>query len=85
MIAHRPVRAVVLDDEEIERGDAAVLAEADPGAADHAGARAADVVLFFAADAHHHRRVGLLRQQRRNRHRDGAGALAAEAAAACIR
>ncbi len=78
MIAHRPIRAAVLHDVEIERGDAPVLVEAHLDAARHVGPRAADVALLLAADPHHHRRVGLARQQRRNRHRHGAAALAAE-------
>ena len=82
VIAHRPVGAVVFDDEEIERGDSSVFGEADARAAGHPGARAADVMLFLAADAHHDRGAGLLRQQRRNDHRHSAGALAAESAAA---
>jgi hypothetical protein len=82
VIAHWTVGAVVLDNEEIERGDAAVFGEAGTGTADHAGPRAADVMLLLPADPHHDRRARLLREQRRNHHRDGAGALAAEPAAA---
>ena len=84
VIAHRPVRTAVLDDEEIEREDLAVLRKAGADAAGHVGARAADVAFFLAADAHHHRRVGLLREQRGNRHRHGAAALAAESAAGVL-
>src|SRR5499427_3456110 len=84
MIAHGPVGTVVLDDEQIQRGDAAFLREADLRAPHHAGPRAADVVLLLSADAHHHRGAGLLREQRRNHHRHGAGALAAEPAAAVL-
>ena len=81
VIAHRAIRPVVLDDEEIQGEDAAIFRKADSGAAGHVGARAPDVAFFFTADAHHHRRVGLLRQQRGNRHRHRAAALAAKAAA----
>src|SRR4029450_1702444 len=84
MIAHRSVRTVVLHDEEVERGDAAVAAEPDAGAADHAGAPAADLMLLLAADPHHPRRARLLRKQRRDGHRHGATALAAEAAAGVL-
>ena len=81
MVAHRAVRTVVFDDEEVERGDASVLPESDPRAPHHAGSCAADVVLFLAADAHHHRRIRLPGQQRWNRHRHRPGPFAAEAAA----
>ena len=83
-VAHRPVRPVVLDDEEIHRLDTAVLGEAEPGAAGHVGAGAAEVALLFAAHPHHHRRVDLLRQDGRDRHRDRTGALAAESAAGVL-
>ena len=73
-------RTVVADRAHVERGDAAVLGEADLHPAAHARTAAADVVLFLAADAHHHRRIRLLRQQHRNDQRDGAGDLAAEPA-----
>jgi hypothetical protein len=81
VIAALASRAVVLQQKEIEGGDAAVGAEAHPGAARHVRAGMADVVLLLAADAHHDRRVGFLRQQGGDRHRHGAAALAAEAAA----
>ena len=84
VVTHRPVRAAVLNNEEVERRDTAVRLEPDLRAAGHVRPRPPDVTLFLAADAHHHRRVCLLRQQRRNGHRHGASALAAETASGVL-
>ena len=78
------VGAGVLDDEQVDGGDAAVLAQSDLHPAEEVGPCPADVVLLLARDPHHHRQSELLRQQRRNRHRVRAGNLAAEAAAGVL-
>ena len=59
----------VLDDEQVDGGDAAVLAQSDLHPAEQVGPCPADVVLLLARDPHHHRQSELLRQQRRDRHR----------------
>ncbi len=85
VVAHRPVRSVVLDDKEIERGDAAVFREARLHPTGHIRARAADVAFVIAADPHHDRRIRLLREQRGNGHRHRSAALAAETTAGVLR
>src|SRR5262249_6497948 len=81
VVALRSVGPAVLDGEDVDRGDAPVLAEADTRSRLNARTRAPDEVLFLAGYAHHHRLAGLLREQCRDRHRLRAGNLAAEAAA----
>src|SRR5215831_3661930 len=61
MVAALPARTVVLDDEQVKGGDAAVGAEADPDSPGHVGAGMPDVVFVLAAHAHHNGRLGLLR------------------------
>ena len=84
VIAHRSVRSVVFDDEEVERRDAAVLSKPTrarptmPVRARPMQCSSSRLMRIITGCA------GFLRQQRRNGHRDGARALAAEAAAAVL-
>ncbi len=83
-VAAGTVRPAFDDGEHVDRGDLAVLREADFDARVECRTRASDHVLFLAAQAHHHRRAGLLREQRRNDVGDRPGRLAAISAAAVL-
>ena len=78
VIAALSSSTIVLNDEEVQGGDAAVGAEAHSGSPRHVGAGMPDVVLVLPTDAHHDGRVGLLREQRRDAHRHRAAALGAK-------
>src|SRR2546428_2206792 len=79
-IADRLVRTGFVDDEHVERRDAAVSGESDFQPAVHPRTRAADVVPGLALDGHHPRRIQSLRPQRRDDCGDRTGRFTAETA-----
>ena len=81
-VAEAAVGAVLLHDEEVDRGEAAITPESHADPALEAGARGADGVFFGAADAHHYRPARLSGHVGRHRHDRIGAALGAESAPA---